>query len=89
MNGNIAIIIPITKLDTYIVIVQQDATKHAINRLQMKRFIEANVYNIILFPTGHSRIRKDGRNIIGDAKLAVTNLSQKKDTIGPGLLFYH
>lgn len=49
INRNIAIIIPITKLDTYIVIIQQDATKHTINRLQMKRFTEANAHNIILF----------------------------------------
>lgn len=40
------------------VIVQQNATEHTINWIQIKQFAKANNRNVIFFPIKHSCIKK-------------------------------
>ncbi len=60
LNSKVAVTIPILNLGEQVVIVQQNTIRHTINRIQIKRFAKAHNRDVILFPTEHSRTKKDG-----------------------------
>ncbi len=70
------------------VIVQQNATRHTINWIQIKRFAKAHNCDIIFFPAEHSRTKKDSGQTVDDTNL-LTVQDGEKTCIGPGILYYY
>lgn len=87
LNNKVAATIPIHNADEQVVIVQQNAIRHTINRIQIRRFAKANNRDVILFPTQHARTKKDGGQIVDDTDL-LTLQDGKGSCIGPSLLYY-
>ena len=87
LNNKIAVIILILNPDEQVVIVQQNATWHTINQIQIKRFAKAHNRNVIHFPTKHSHEKKDGGQIVDDADL-LTVQDSEETCIEPGILYY-
>lgn len=69
LNSRVASSIPINKNNKNIVIVQQNAIRDIINKLQIKYFIQANKQDIILFLDKHFQTRKKGSQIVKGRKL--------------------
>ncbi len=87
LNSKVAVIIPILNPDEQVVIVQQNATWHTINRIQIKLFAKAHNRDIILFLAEHSHTKKDGSQIV-DNKNLLPVLDGKGTCIGSGILYY-
>lgn len=87
LNNKVASSLPIHSPDENVVIVQQNATRHTINRLQIRRFAKTNNRDVILFPAQHTRTKKDGGQIVEDADL-LTIQDGEGMCISPGLLYY-
>lgn len=68
-------------------ILQQNATRHTINRIQIKQFAKANNRNVILFPSEYSHTKKDGSQMV-DNKDLLTVQNGEKTCIWPGILYY-
>ncbi len=87
LNSKVAVTILILNLDEQVVIVQRNATRHIINQIQIKRFAKAHNRDVILFPTEHSCIKKDGGQIVDDTNL-LTVQDGEGTCIGPGIMYY-
>ncbi len=86
LNSKIVVTIPILNPNEHVVMVQRNATRHMINRIQIRRFSKANNRDVILFPTEHYRTKKDGGQIVNDTDLL--NVQDDDGSIGPGILYY-
>ena len=87
LNSRIASSIPIDDVNKNVVIIQRNATRHIINRLQIKRFAQANGRDVIIFPGQHTRTRKEGGQVVKDRELLTIQDGEGK-CIGPGLFYY-
>ena len=88
LNSKVIVMIPILNPDKQVVIVQQNATQHIINRIQIKWFAKTNNRNVILFPIEHMYTKKDGGQIVDNTNL-LTVQDGEKIYIGPGILYYY
>ena len=87
LNNRIASSIPIDNVDKNEVIVQQNATRHIINRLQINRFAQANRRDVIIFLGQYTRTRKEGGQVVENKELLTIQDGEGK-CIGPGLFYY-
>ena len=69
LNNRIACSISTNNINKNFVIIQQNKTRLIINRLQMKRFAQANRQNVILFSGHHSQTIKKGGLVVKDRGL--------------------
>ncbi len=69
------------------VIVLRNATRHTINRIQMKQFAKTHNRDMILFPAEHLCTKKDGNQIVDNIDL-LTVQDGEETCIGPGILYY-
>ena len=70
-----------------IVIIQQNKTRHLINRLQIERFAHSVGHNIVIFRAQHSRTKREGGKVILQKDLFSIQDGDRGAT-GPGLLYY-
>ena len=64
LNSKVLVIIPIFNPDEQVVIVQQNASWHTINWIQIKRFAKDNNHNIIFFLVEHLRTKKTAAKLL-------------------------
>ncbi len=86
LNSKVAVTIPILNPDEQVVIVQQNATRHTINRIQIKRFAKAHNRDVILFLVENFCTKKDGGQIVDDTDLLT--IQDGEGCIGPDILYY-
>ncbi len=87
LNSKVAVTILILNPDEQVVIVQRNATRYTINWIQIKRFAKAHNRDVIIFPSEHSRTKKDGGQIVDDTDL-LTIQNGEGTCIGPSILYY-
>ena len=87
LNSRITSSILIDHVDKNFVIVQRNASRHIINRLQIKRFAQANGRDVIIFPGHHIRTKKEGGQVVEDRELLTIQDGEDK-CIEPRLLYY-
>lgn len=73
-------------LDT-VVVVQKNKTRHLVNRVQIEQFACTNNQTIVIFPTEHYRLKKDGGNLVWHELLFDTQNGERNCT-DSGLLLY-
>ncbi len=69
LNSKVVVIIPILNPNEYIVMVQQNAIWHTINRIQIKRFAKANNRDVIFFPVEYCHTKKYDGQIVNNIDL--------------------
>ncbi len=84
LNSKVAVTILILNPNEHVVMVQRNATRHTINRIQIRRFAKANNCDVIFFPAEHCRTKKDGGQIVNDTDML--NVQDGDGSIGPSIL---
>ncbi|WP_375449089.1 AAA family ATPase [uncultured Nostoc sp.] len=87
LNARVATHLPDSDFADTIIIVQKNKTRHLINRLQAENFARSHNIDLILFPTEHSRNKKDGGNLIQHEDLLGIQEGEG-NAAGPGILYY-
>ena len=88
LNSRIASSIPINDINKNIVIVQQNAIKHIINKFQIKRFAQVNGQDVIFFLRQHSGTKKEGGQVVENRELLLIQ-DGEGNCIEPRLFFYY
>ncbi len=87
LNAQVATHLPNSDFNDTIVVIQKNRTRHLINRLQAQNFALSQNLDLILFPTEHSRNKKDGSNLIQHEDLLGIQEGDGNAT-DPGILYY-
>ncbi len=87
LNAQVATHLPNSDFNNTVIIVQKNRTRHLINRLQAQNFALSQNFDLILFPAEHSRIKKDGSNLIQYEDLLGIQEDDRNAT-GSGILHY-
>ncbi len=87
LNSKVVVTIFILNPNKHVVMVQQNATRYTIHRIQIKRFAKANNCNIIFFSMEHCHTKKNDSQIINDTDLL--NIQDGDRSIGQIILYYY
>lgn len=86
-NNKITYWILINNVNKNVVIVQSNVTRHLINKVSIKRFTQANKWDIIIFLEKHPELKEKRGQVVEDKELLIIQ-DEKDKYIRPGFFYY-